>query len=380
MKKRYSILPILLPMLAALLTACGSDTTSLRGYSIEKKVISAEEAVAEMMESEEDASAESGTEPEKSQEDTAFSGTQSCTVDNITFEVNGSWEAIAGYEGAFSADGGACVYQLQGISRLSSYTPEDFYQELEEYYASSYDVTYSDDTLNDILLEDGTEALVGRIEMTTDGVIFSIDVLIAPRKNTVVTFACQHPEDITISSQMDIRLVTASTKFSTGAEDLITGQTLIASDGSELCLNADGSFIYYQETDNYDGAYCDGTYEVWYGQEAFDQVVSMTDYGLTEEELEQTLAANMNGYSVGGSMPYDFFEDDTSDTSESEEGYFICKDTFYAVVLHNDKMVDREEVTEMGHDTLYIGYYVQELDLFDMLNANTANYAQWTLK
>lgn len=379
MKKKASVL-IQLSVLAVVLTACDSNTTALKGCSIEKKEISAEEAVTEMIDAESGSPTETEAAMEESQEDTVSTGTQSCTVDNVTFKVNESWEPIDGYEGTFSAEGGACVYQLQGLSRLGRYTPEDFYQELTSHYTSSYEVTYSDETLNDILLEDGTEALVGRVDMLMDGVVFSIDVLIAPQKNTVVTYACQHPEDISLDAKMDIRFVTASTEFSTGLRDMITGQTLIASDGSELCLNADGSFIYYQETNNHDGAYCDGTYEVWYGQAAIDQVASMTDYGLTAEELEQTLSADMNGYSIGGSMPYDFFEDDTSETPEGEEGYFICKDTFYAVALHNDRMVDGEEVTELGHDTLYIGYYVQELELFDMLNANTANYAQWELK
>ena len=75
-----------------------------------------------------------------------------------------------------------------------------------------------------------------------------------------------------------------------------------------------------------DRPYCTGTYEVYYGQEAFDKLSTMEEYGLTKEELEETLSANMNGYKLGGSNISDFINSD--DYYESDDIYQICKDSF----------------------------------------------------
>ena len=61
------------------------------------------------------------------------------------------------------------------------------------------------------------------------------------------------------------------------------------------------SYRYYRSEDDHENQYYEGVYEVYYGQTAVDKVVSMTEYGLTEEELNQVLSANMNGYVPGGS-------------------------------------------------------------------------------
>lgn len=379
--KRIPIL-ILMPVIVSMLTACGGNTTSLRGYIIQKEHTfhaAAEENDFDTTETlEENDISQIEPESEESIADTkpevsSPTGMQECTIDNVTFSVDSSWEPIAGYNGSFAVEGGSSVYQLQGVSPLGSYTPEEFYQELLDVYAESYEITYSDDMLDAITTQDGVSCFAGRIEMTAE-VLFSIDILIAPQKNTVITYALQHPEGI--QPPIDIREVTKTTVFHIGTEDVITGQTFLVGDGSKLCLEENGKFRYYQTEDEANSAYCMGTYEVWYGQAAFDKVASMTDYGLTEEELEQTLTANMDSYSLGGSMPYDYF----SEGASAAVGYHVCRDTFYAVILHNEKMVDGTEETDMGNDTLYIGYYLWEAETADMINTNTASYAQWELQ
>ncbi len=82
----------------------------------------------------------------------------------------------------------------------------------------------------------------------------------------------------------------------------------------------------------------------------FDKLSTMEEYGLTKEELEETLTANMNGYKLGGSNISDFINSD--DYYESDDIYQICKDSFYAVILHNEKLVDSGSTSDMGNDTL----------------------------
>ena len=59
----------------------------------------------------------------------------------------------------------------------------------------------------------------------------------------------------------------------------------------------------------------------------------------------------------------------------------MCLDTFYAVILHNQRLVrSPEDVTEGGNSTLYIGFYLPELNMADLTNCNAASYTQWTLQ
>ena len=116
--------------------------------------------------------------------------------------------------------------------------------------------------------------------MKVNGIFFSIDVLIVPQKNTVVTFAGQSPSENDLS--VDVRDITKTASFNIAAGDYISGNTFIAKDGSELCLGSDGEFIYYQSEEDHNKPYCTGTYEVYYGQEAFDKLSTMEEYGLTK--------------------------------------------------------------------------------------------------
>ena len=301
---------------------------------------------------------------------------QTCTVDNVSFMVDSSWKPLNGHEGTFATPDEKNVYQLQGISSLGSYTPEEFFQHLKDIYSESNEIVRSDDTLTSFITSDNLESYIGRIDMKVNGIFFSIDVLIVPQKNTVVTFAGQSPSENDLS--VDVRDITKTASFNIAAGDYISGNTFIAKDGSELCLGSDGEFIYYQSEEDHNKPYCTGTYEVYYGQEAFDKLSTMEEYGLTKEELEETLSANMNGYKLGGSNISDFINSD--DYYESDDIYQICKDSFYAVILHNEKLVDSGSTSDMGNDTLYIGFYISELEYADMLNVMTANYAGWTLK
>ena len=98
------------------------------------------------------------------------------------------------------------------------------------------------------------------------------------------------------------------------------------------------------------------------------------------EELERVLAANMNGYIPGGSKPSDYLYA-TGELEDNRERYQVCLDTFYAVILHNQRLVSSpEDVQEGGNSTLYIGFYLPELEMADLSNCNAASYTQWTFQ
>ncbi len=383
--KKIALL-LALSMSAASLSGCGFIDEFKKSYKEALKESIKEEIAAEL-----DSSAESEyhtedfsdeefssnyNDEENSYDDSessSSSDTTLCTVGNISFEVKSDWEHIDidGFEGSFKEDGGKAVYQLQGASQLGSFEPQSFFDYLVDYYAESHEVTYSDDTLSNHTAPDGTDCLVGRIELKKDKVIFYIDVLIAEDKNTVLTFSSQCSE--INKPATDIRDVTESACFNIGTEDMLSGRRFTTSNDTAMYLEDDGTFRYCESASDPDNAYYSGTYEVYRGQDAIDKLASMTDYGLTEEELETTLDANMNGYSIGGSKPYDYFDENSSD-----EGYHICKDTFYALVMDTDMLFENGEESSADASVLYFGYYVEELGIFDLLNANSVSYSQWT--
>lgn len=380
--RKCVILPILLAAVMGL-AGCGKSSSEYRGTVSESEAASKSEMSSKMTEdsvqtkSEETRQAkENKTTIETEPETKSASELQSFTVDNVTFSVDGTWEHMPqdGYEGTYITPDQRAAYQLQGVSALGSYTPEDFFEKLILYYTKDHEVIEADDTVEPFVTADHLDAYVGRIQMTARNVLFSVDVLIVPQKNTVVTFAAQCAESSTLP--VDIREVTSTAVFDIGTEDSVSGNTFLVDDSSQIELGQDSSFIWYQTADDSNSAYCSGTYEVYYGQAAFDKIVSMTEYGLTEEELEQTLSSNMNGYTPGGSSPMDFILEDTN----SSEGYHVCRDTFYAIILHNEQLVDGTQTEELDNSTLYIGYYLPELQMVDLLNANTANQTEWTLR
>ena len=162
--------------------------------------------------------------------------------------------------------------------------------------------------------------------------------------------------------------------------DEITGDTFLCGDGSQLCLQDGGDFRWYQSAEDRESPYYEGVYEVYRGQAAMDKAASMTEYGLTMEELEQVLAASMNGYIPGGSKPSDLLYA-MGELEDGRERSQVCLDTFYAVILHNQRLVTSpEEVREGGNSTLYIGFYLPELEMADLTNCNAGSNTQWTFQ
>lgn len=164
-------------------------------------------------------------------------------------------------------------------------------------------------------------------------------------------------------------------------ENIITGNRFICLDDSEIQMKEDGSFIYYRTKEDYGGDYYQGTYEVYWGQEAVDKIVSMEEYGLTEEELERTINANKKGYHLGdisgkNSIAYMLDEESYSDAKT----YDVSKDVFYCIILHNDILYMDGQTKEMNQDSIYIGYYVEEVKTLDLLNIVTVSPVTWTLQ
>jgi len=304
-----------------------------------------------------------------------------CTVNNITFEIESEWEPLDGYDGMYITKDQRVIYGLQGVSQLGSFTPKEFFEELKEFYSQDYTILkHTSYTVARGYSPDGVPLYKGEIRMIdNNGVYYDTAVLIVPDKNIVLTFSAQSTQEL--QSDATLERMSRTTTFQIGDQDYISGNTFLMNDNSELCLKEDGSFRYYKSEDDHENQYYIGTYEVFYGQAAFNKLESLSKYNLTMEELEHILSLNMNGYVLGDSSLGDILYALEPDMTDKRTKYQICKDTFYAVILHNYRLVSSpNDETEMGHDTLYVGYYIPELEIADMRNVDAASYTRWTYK
>ena len=169
-------------------------------------------------------------------------------------------------------------------------------------------------------------------------------------------------------------------------ENIVIGNRFVVlNDDSEIQMDEDGSFIYYRTKEEYDGDYYKGTYEAYHGQEALDKVVSLEQYGITEEEIDRVIDSTIeSGYRLGdvsgqNSMFY-MLENYTGEKYSNAETYDVDKDVFYCIILHNDILYMDGNEEEIEHDTVYIGYYIEEEGMIDLLNIGTANSAVWILQ
>ena len=329
-----------------------------------------------------DKPAPASSDPGPKQEDTA--GKVSYSTQGVRFEVPTDWTRAEGTDLFYTADGQQ-VYGLNGVSALGSSTPQEFFELITEYYESSvqFDSLEVPDELYSWKFGDDVECQVADLVGYQGSVLYCTKLVIAPQKNLVLTFCGQvHKDDAQgpAGVQYALNWLCDKLTFEIGDQDYISGNTFLCGDGSQLCLQAGGSFRYYQSAEDHENQYYEGKYEVYYGQAAMDKVASMTEYGLSMEELERVLSASMNGYIPGGSRPSDYFYA-TGELEDNREQYQVCLDTFYAVILHNQRLVHSpEDVTEGGNSTLYIGFYLPELEMVDLTNCNAMSYTQWTFQ
>ena len=302
------------------------------------------------------------------------------STQGVSFDIPANWTQAEGTDMFYTEKNE--VYGLNGVSSLGSYEPQAFYEELSKAYEGQFDTFSAPEELTAWQSGDGVACQTADLTGVYESVLYCTKIVIAPQKNLVLTFAAQAYKDRAeaVFVRMELDQLCETLTFEIGTEDNITGNTFLCGDGSQLCLEGGGGFRWYQSADDHENQYYEGVYEVYRGQAAMDQVASMTEYGLTMEELERVLAANMNGYIPGGSKPSDYLYA-MGELEDNRERYQVCLDTFYAVILDNQRLVvSPEEVREGGNRTLYIGFYLPELNMADLTNCNAASNTQWTFQ
>lgn len=303
------------------------------------------------------------------------------TAQGVVFSVSKDWTQAEGTD-LFYTQNGREVYGLNGVSPLGSSAPEEFFEDLAEYYEGQFDTVSAPEELTAWRSSDGVDCWTADITASHEGVLYCTRLVIAPQKNLALTFCGQAYSDEKDQTQVWLFLhsLCDSLTFTIGSEDYISGNTYLCSDGSQLCLQRDGSFRYYRSADDHENQYYEGDYEVYYGQAAMEKIASMEGYGLTMEELERVLSVNMDGYLLGGTKPSEYLYS-MGVLKDDRDRYDICRDTFYAVILNNRRLVHTpDNVDEGDHSTLYLGFYLPEIGVADLTNANAASHTQWVFQ
>lgn len=289
---------------------------------------------------------------------------KSYTSGNITFHIDPAWSPIDGYDGSFFDHTKGIAYQINGVSALSPYTPESFYDELIDFYKQDYDPVISE-PLTYSTRKDGTEQYMANIKMAKDDIYYIYTtVMILPEQDTVITFSAQaalqsaaahEKEIITAVEHMALSAVCADEPKQTkpASENILAGTSWIAdNDGSQWVFEKDSSFHWYQKKGITDDNYYAGTYEFYMGADAMKYLTEdLSDYGVTEEELLEVIHRN----------------------SEYTLDRLVC-----FTATNQSFMLDGQEQLSKPAMTHYFGFLLMDGTYLDIANMNTGSYYGFT--
>ncbi len=280
---------------------------------------------------------------------------------------------------SFFTDAGDAALGINAVSALGSSELDEIMPALLEVFASSGEIVNSSKELSDFVSLDGSACKYGWAEIAmTDTTYAYMEFIMAPSKNLLISTMYQAQSQQGLMPD-DLAVLRNSIEFSIGTQDEITGGTFVnQNDFSELVLNSDSTYNYYQTTGEHSDNYYSGTYEVFYGSDATEKLISMKDYGYTAEELDTTLKNNMNGYVLMSDNSMPIIGEDGELTSSASDMYFICEDTFYLMILTHETATIDGATEDLGSVVVpFLGYYMPDLGGFDSLNLNTVSNQFW---
>lgn len=133
----------------------------------------------------------------------------------------------------------------------------------------------------------------------------------------------------------------------------IKGYIWQGADKSVLYLNKNNSYTWYQDDTNHNDNFYVGTYEFYTGTDAIDYITNhLKEYGITEEEQRRLF----------------------------QNGQYNLSD-YYLVMLNCTKMIiNGAEQTPQTPIVPYYGFYDPTTKRLSLVNMNTGNKAEFTIK
>ena len=295
--------------------------------------------------------------------------------DQFSFRVNADWKENQDPVAFIASD--EEIYRPVGVSPMGDESADMLFDHIvEEYEKYDYTIVEQSDAMEDWVAPEEIACQSGWFIAENQGMYIRIEVIAVPQKNLLISIGAEYLDQSQGDTvEENLMKIKNTLSFQVGDQDYISGSRFQMDDGADLCLKADGSFYYYQSDEDHSQNYYQGEYEVYYGQPAFDYLVEKQDYPGGYELLEETLSQHMEGYRLEDSV-LDALLEEPKETNS----YQVCKDTFYVVVLHNQKLVLEEGESDIQpYDSVYLGYYIPELKFAKMGNMNSQNYFKWYL-
>lgn len=169
-------------------------------------------------------------------------------------------------------------------------------------------------------------------------------------------------------------------------EDRVSGNSFQSSnDGSLMVLETDGTYRYYQSSEDLTDNYYQGTYEVFYGDEAMAEMSNLTQYGLDIFELLAYVEQQEeHGYVVGLSMDNSHlafsFDDDGNIIGINPDlpRETVKRTDFCTLITYPEIIVTGGQTIEANSKlNPYIGYYLESKNGMELTNCNNLSVALW---
>ena len=273
--------------------------------------------------------------------------------DDISFKVGKLWVPASKEEGMYFYPDSDIVYYVSCYGSFNDYVIEDnYFPYVIEYLRDheNLDKVTVIEKMTPYVTADERDAYISRLRIKESNdnleVCHDADLLIIPDKKYFVMFSVVYGNDETVP--LDIRELVDTATFDLGPLNAVEGLSFY-DEGSNSTVEFTDSenFVTYMDADNRDVYYAYGTYSVYMGEEAIEQVSGMKEYGLTKEEIEY-------------GMPSNSF------------------DNFIALVFDIKGYVDEDgNDNENEFTALYIGTYDEENGVMDMLNCSTISIYHW---
>ena len=290
---------------------------------------------------------------------------------DITFKVGESWEHTGSETCMYFYPGTDIMYFVSCYATFTDYVNEDNYIRYAVDYirdTESVDNVLVTESMVPYTTADGREAYISRLRLNQSDdnieVIHDADLVIIPDKKFFALFNVVYEPGETVP--LDIREVVDTATFDLGPSvaNLVKGFSFRDEYNDVLIEFTDSeNFVTYLDAENRETYYSYGTYNIYMGDEAVEQVSLLNDYGLTRQDQLEVMPNMLAKYS-------DIGKDPQAETVDEEDYVAIIFDIKGFVDEEGNE--DKDEFKEFT--ALYLGFYIEEYDALDLINMNTINY------
>lgn len=239
-------------------------------------------------------------------------------------------------------------YGLVDIRSDEGFSAEEIVAHADKFYGKEYSAKHFEELSDKITNADGDELRYMIYDMTVSEVNMMACLVFCEEKNLVVYYKAQNDDekDPEFYIVPQLKKMALSTKFKERENKLSNGCFIQEFQNMTFEFSGGDFIIYTDGKDNYDSGKC----EILRGMEAVDRVASLNLYFYSKEDQINSIRAKQA-----------FFDD------------------YYAVIFNTEQVVrDGESIASEPAQNVYVGFYNEQTDSFDMTDCETFYFGEWT--